>query len=82
MRFVRCGSRLFKPDHVTAVDLCAEADVVKVVVAGVPLFFRGPEAEAVRAFFSRIPATDLDSTSGRRTGSTSTGRGRARSSCR
>jgi hypothetical protein len=61
MRFIKCGSKLFRPDTVTAVDLAsgsAKADVL-VALPNCGLTFQGPEAEAVRAFFSRIPATDL-----------------------
>jgi hypothetical protein len=64
MRFVKCGSKLFRPDTVTAVDLEHRATVtspaeVKVSVPGETLWFRGAEAKAVREFFSSIPATDL-----------------------
>jgi hypothetical protein len=65
MRFVKCGSKLFDPKAVTAVHLNFEfdgrTDAVKVFVSGDTLFFRGgtPEAEAVRAYFLSIPATDL-----------------------
>jgi hypothetical protein len=64
MRFVRCGLKLFRPDTVTAVHLYdpgqAEPDETAIVVVpGDRLFFRGAEAEAIRTFFGRIPATDL-----------------------
>jgi hypothetical protein len=59
MRFVKCGSKLFRPDAVTAVDLYHEVDTAVVVVPGDRLFFRGANAEAIRMFFGRMPATDL-----------------------
>jgi hypothetical protein len=61
MRYVKCGSKLFRPDAVTAVDLkfSPYSAEVKVVVPGDTLFFRDAEAEAVRAYFLSIHATDL-----------------------
>jgi hypothetical protein len=64
MRFVRCGSKLFRPDAVTAVHLdrvacpAAPGEVV-VTVPGGEVIFRGAEAEAVRRFFDCIPTHDL-----------------------
>jgi hypothetical protein len=64
MRFIRCGSKMFKPDAVTAVHLdqiasSAGKTEVWVVIPGTSLFFRGAEAAAVRAYFLSIHATDL-----------------------
>jgi hypothetical protein len=64
MRYVKCGSKLFRPDTVTAVHLDHIGVVpgrteVLVVVPGDILVFRGDEARAVRTFFAGIPATDL-----------------------
>jgi hypothetical protein len=64
MRFIKCGSKLFRPDAVTAVHLervfsSAGPTEVWVVVPGDILVFRGVEARAVRTFFAGIPATDL-----------------------
>jgi hypothetical protein len=64
MRFVKCGSKLFRPDTVTAVHLdrvptSTSQSEVWVVVPGDILVFRGDEARAVRTFFAGIPATDL-----------------------
>jgi hypothetical protein len=64
MRFIRCGSKLFDPKAVTAVHLDqipsqAGPPQVKVTVPGGEIVFKGVEAEAVRAYFLSIPATDL-----------------------
>jgi acetamidase/formamidase len=64
MRFIRCGSKLFRPDAVTAVHLdrvpsSAGPTEVWVVVPGDILVFRGDEAKAVRQYFGCLPATDL-----------------------
>jgi hypothetical protein len=67
MRFVKCGSKLFDPKAVTAVDIdCGyeggdsiKIDVAMVFVPGATLTFRGAEADAVRAYFLSIHATDL-----------------------
>jgi hypothetical protein len=61
MRFVKCGSKLFRPDAVTAVELNhgpGQGDV-KVTVPGGEVVFHRAEAEAVREFFGRIPCSDL-----------------------
>lgn len=64
MRFIKCGSKIFKPDAVTAVHLDqipsqAGPPQVKVTVPGGEIVFKGVEAEAVRAYFLSIHATDL-----------------------
>jgi hypothetical protein len=61
MRYVKCGSKLFDPKAVAAVDLASGPSQDEVVVAlpNCGLTFRGAEAEAVRAYFLSIHATDL-----------------------
>jgi hypothetical protein len=62
MRFVKCGSKLFRPDAVTAVQRHYTVDSgpsVMVATQGMPLIFTDEEAEVVWAFFSHIPTTDL-----------------------
>jgi hypothetical protein len=61
MRFIRCGTKLFDPKAVTAIDLAsgpAKADVL-VALPNCGLTFHDAEAEAVRAYFLSIHATDL-----------------------
>jgi hypothetical protein len=61
MRYVKCGSKMFDPKAVAAVDLASGPSQDEVVVAlpNCGLTFRGAEADAVRAFFLSMPATDL-----------------------